>query len=129
MSMTIQQEQRCPLVLVVEDDDFLRLASSCELAENGFDTLVARSADEAVAILDEHESIDALFTDICMPGSMNGVALAHHVRERRPHAFLVITSGEALPQGEALPRNSRFVPKPYTMPDIAAMIRENVADE
>jgi CheY-like chemotaxis protein len=124
-----KQEDRSPLVLVVEDDDLLRYVSSYELAESGFKTLVARSADEAVAILDEFETIDALFTDISMPGSMNGVALAHHVRKKQPQAYVLITSGDEPPAHPRLPENSHFIPKPYTLPDVAAMIRENVEDE
>jgi two-component system, response regulator PdtaR len=127
--MMAHEENRCPLVLVVEDDDLLRFASSYELAENGFHTLVARSADEAVALLNEFEAIDALFTDISMPGSMNGVALAHHVLKKLPQTYVVITSGEQPPANQALPENSRFVPKPYALPAIAAMIREHVEDE
>lgn len=126
--MIAREENDCPLVLIVEDDDFLRFASSHELAESGFRTLVARTADEAVAILNEFEAIDALFTDISMPGSMNGVALAHHVREKQPGACVLITSGDEPPPDPAMPENSHFIPKPYTLPDVAAMIRELVED-
>jgi two-component system, response regulator PdtaR len=126
--MMKRQANRCPLVLVVEDDDLLRLVSSCELAESGFETLVARTADEAVAILNEFEAIDALFTDISMPGSMNGMALAHHVREKQPRAYVLVTSGEDPPRNPGLPAKSHFIPKPYTLPEVAAMIRQNVED-
>ncbi len=127
--MIAREENRSPLVLVVEDDDLLRFASSYELAESGFKTLVARSADEAVAILNEFEAIDALFTDISMPGSMNGVALAHHVRERQPNAYVLVTSGDDPPENPGLPENSDFIPKPYTLPDVAARIREKVEED
>jgi two-component system, response regulator PdtaR len=127
--MIANKEHRCPLVLVVEDDNLLRLVSSYELTECGFKTLVVRSADEAMAILNEFEAIDALFTDIAMPGSMNGVALAHLVRAKQPQAYLLITSGDAPPSDAGLPENSHFIPKPYTLPDVAAMIRDNVEDD
>jgi DNA-binding NtrC family response regulator len=127
--MIVRNENRSPLVLVVEDDDLLRFASSYELAESGFKTLVARTADEAVAILNEFEAIDALFTDISMPGNMNGVDLAHHVREKQPQAYVLITSGDDPPADPGLPENSHFIPKPYTLPDVAAMIREHVEEE
>jgi CheY-like chemotaxis protein len=127
--MIAREENRSPLVLVVEDDDLLRFASSYELAESGFQTLVARSADEAVAILNEFQAIDALFTDISMPGSMNGVALAHHVRERQPNAYVLVTSGDDPPENPGLPENSDFIPKPYTLPDVAARIREKVEED
>lgn len=127
--MIAQDQNRSLLVLVVEDDDLLRFASSYELAESGFKTLVARSADEAVAILNEFEAIDALFTDISMPGSMNGVALAHHVRQKQPQAYVLITSGDEPPSDPGMPENSDFIPKPYTLLDVAAKIRDNVEDE
>lgn len=127
--MIAQKENRCPLVLVVEDDDLLRLASSYELADSGFQTLVARTAADAVAILNECEVIDALFTDISMPGAMNGVALAYHVLEKLPHAYVLITSGDEPPAGQALPKNSQFIHKPYALADVAAMIREHVGDD
>ena len=127
--MANNKENRRPLVLVVEDDDLLRFVSSYELTECGFKTLVARSAEEAVAILDEFQAIDALFTDISMPGSMNGVALAHHVRAKQPQAYVLVTSGDAPPCHPGLPENSHFIPKPYTLPDVAALIRDNLDNE
>ena len=121
-------EQRTPLVLVVEDDDLLRLTSSLELAANGFRTVEARTADEAVAILEEYGNIDAIFTDISMPGSMNGLALAHHVRSKQPETYVLITSGNMLSAEQPIPDRSDFVPKPYALPRIAAMIRAQLGD-
>ena len=119
-------EHRTPLVLVVEDDDLLRLTSSLELAANGFRTVEARSADEAVAILEEYSNIDAIFTDVSMPGSMNGLALAHHVRQKKPETYVLITSGDLLPAEQPIPAHSDFVPKPYALTRIAAMIRHHI---
>jgi two-component system, response regulator PdtaR len=116
---------RTPLVLVVEDDDLLRLTSSLELAANGFRTVEARSADEAVAILEQYR-IDAIFTDVSMPGSMNGLALAHHVSRKNPGTYVLITSGDRLPAEEPIPSHSDFVPKPYVLSRIAAMIRSHL---
>ena len=119
-------EHRTPLVLVVEDDDLLRLTSSLELAANGFRTVEARSADEAVAIMEEYKNIDAIFTDVSMPGSMNGLALAHHVRSRKPETYVLITSGDMLPAESPIPPHSDFVPKPYALQRIAQMIRNHI---
>ena len=124
--MIATEENDTPLVLVVEDDDLLRLTSSLELAESGFRTVEARTADEALAILDQCSKVDALFTDISMPGSMNGLALAHHVRRKQPEAYVLITSGDDLPEEAPIPDHSDFVPKPYAMPEIAEMIRAQV---
>jgi CheY-like chemotaxis protein len=116
-----------PLVLVVEDDDLLRLTSSLELAASGFRTVEARTADEAVAILDADNGIDAIFTDICMPGSMNGLALARLVRRKKPHAYVLITSGDRVPDQESMPDHSDFVPKPYALSHIAEMIHAQLS--
>jgi CheY-like chemotaxis protein len=124
--MTPLAEHRTPLVLVVEDDDLLRLTSSLELAANGFRTVEARTADEAVAILEEYSNIDAIFTDVSMPGSMNGLDLARHVRSKQPETYVLITSGDVLSGAEAIPDRSDFVPKPYALPRIAAMIRSQL---
>ena len=113
--------------MVVEDDDLLRLASSLELSENGFRTIEARTADEAIAILRRCTHIDALFTDISMPGSMNGLALAEFVRDQKPETYVLITSGDSLPKEHAIPEHSDFVRKPYALSHIAQMIRAQVS--
>jgi two-component system, response regulator PdtaR len=120
-------DHNTPLVLVVEDDDLLRLTSSLELAARGFRTVEARTADEALAILERCSKVDAIFTDVCMPGSMNGLALAHHVRRSQPDTYVLITSGDDLPDEAPIPSRSDFVPKPYAMPDIARRIRSQIA--
>lgn len=120
-------EHNTPLVLVVEDDDLLRLTSSLELAASGFRTVEARTADEALAILERCSNIDAIFTDVSMPGSMNGLALAHHVRRSTPDTYVLITSGDDLPRGAPIPPHSDFVPKPYAMSEIADRLRSQIA--
>jgi two-component system, response regulator PdtaR len=124
--MIASAEYEPPLVLVVEDDDFLRLTSSLELAASGFRTLEARSADEALLILESTGSIDAIFTDISMPGSMNGLGLAHHVRRKKPWVYVLITSGDHILSEAAIPDQSDFVPKPYALPSIAEMLRRHI---
>jgi CheY-like chemotaxis protein len=125
--MTAVAHHRMPLVLVVEDDDLLRLTSTLELAASGFRTMEARTADEAVAILNTCSGIDAVFTDICMPGSMNGLAFARHVRREKPDTYVLITSGDSLPDEEGIPDHSDFVRKPYALPRIAEMIRAQLS--
>ncbi len=125
--MSAVAEHRTPLVLVVEDDDLLRLTSSLELAESGFRTVEASSADEAIAILERCTHIDAIFTDISMPGSMNGLALAELVSRENPETYVLITSGDALPDKAPIPEHSDFVAKPYVLSRIAQMIREQLA--
>jgi len=124
--MTACGKKRCPVVLVVEDDAFLRFASASELTSEGFEALEAGSADEALAMLDSNPDIHAVFTDITMPGSMNGIALANHVSRLQPQLYILITSGEMPPSAQPMPQFSDFVPKPYALTQIAALIRARI---
>ena len=83
------------LVLIVEDDYLVRQNAVFLLEEAGFDTLEAACADEAIALLEARQDIRIVFTDINMPGSMDGLALAQAVRRRWPPVELVLTSGYA----------------------------------
>jgi CheY-like chemotaxis protein len=123
--MIEHQAKRSPVVLVVEDDDLLRLASACELTAEGFETVVARSADEALDVLHRQRDVDAVFTDVQMPGSMNGLALAKQVRQMQPQLYVLITSGDTAPS-ERLPDNADFVPKPYVLPKVAELLRRRI---
>lgn len=103
-----------PILLVVEDEMLLRL-DFADLAQTaGFETIEASSADEAIEILHERDDIRVIVTDIRMPGTMNGIELAHYVRDRWPPTIIVICSGNEPPSAESLPRNTRFMPKPCT---------------
>ena len=74
----------------------------------------AEHADEAVAILqDRAVDVHALFTDVNMPGSMDGMALAHHSQRNWPWIVLLISSGRPRPHAAQMPQSSRFLPKPY----------------
>ena len=83
------------------------------LEDAGFTVVEAATADAAWTILESRSDIDVLFTDIEMPGSMNGYALAGPVAERWPHIRLVLTSGRCRPAASDVPDHGRFVPKPY----------------
>ena len=102
------------VVVVVEDEADIRLIVAEALADAGFDVFEAEHADEAVAILQERSRhIHALFTDVNMPGSMDGIELAHHSRRNWPWIVLLISSGRPSPQAEHMPPASRFLQKPY----------------
>jgi CheY-like chemotaxis protein len=83
-----------PLVLVVEDEFLVRMNALSLLEEAGFGVLEAASADEAIALLEARKDIRIVFTDINMPGSMDGLRLAHAIRNRWPPIELVLTSGQ-----------------------------------
>ena len=93
-----------PIVLVVEDDANEMHAVSL-VADAGFDTVEASNADEAIAILEARKDIRIVFTDINMPGSMDGLRLAHAIRRRWPPIELILTSGDFQVAEEELPQS------------------------
>ena len=102
-----------PVVLVVEDEWLLRLVAVELVEDAGFQALSAASADEALSILETRGDVWLLFTDVQMPGSMDGLSLAHAVRDRWPPVELIVTSGQRHIQAEDLPDRGRFIAKPY----------------
>jgi two-component system, response regulator PdtaR len=103
-----------PRVLVVEDEPLIRAILSDELRTAGVTVIEAATADEALAYLKAVGMVDLVFTDIQMPGSMNGLELARRLREQNPALPIIVTSGNAGPQGVE-ERVGRFLPKPYDM--------------
>jgi CheY-like chemotaxis protein len=109
-------------VLVVEDELLLRLAICEGLALHGYAVLHATNADEAIEILESRNDISTVFTDIEMPGSMNGLKLAAAVRDRWPPINLVVTSG-IRPGISQMPPNAQFIEKPYQTGDVLTDLR------
>ncbi len=102
-----------PVVLVVEDDALLRILAVEVVEAAGFTAIEARDADEAVVLLESRADITLVFTDINMPGSMDGLKLAHAVRDRWPPIKILVVSGKQPFQSSDLPSNGCFVGKPY----------------
>jgi len=102
-----------PVILIVEDDPFLRMLAVEFVNEAGFQTLEAGDADQAIAMLESSSKVTVLFTDINMPGSMDGLKLARVVSNRWPVIEILIASGHVLLQQADLPPNGRFLRKPY----------------
>ncbi|GGE13681.1 hypothetical protein GCM10011390_35990 [Aureimonas endophytica] len=100
-------------VLVVEDDPLLRLDAVDLVEEAGFEAVEAANADHALRLLEADPTIGVLFTDVDMPGSMDGVGLAHLVHRRWPPVAILVTSGHFAPGGRGLPENGQFFAKPY----------------
>lgn len=111
-------------VLVVEDEILIRLSIVDELSDHGFQVFEAGNADEAIGILEQHQEIRLVFTDIDMPGSMDGLKLAAFVRDRWPPIKIIITSGRFLPEAHQLPEEVRFFPKPYDYASVIAEMRQ-----
>ena len=100
-------------VLVVEDEVLVRIDVTLALEEEGFKVFEASNADEAIDVLDTHPEIHLMFTDIDMPGSMDGLKLAAAVRDRWPPVKIIITSGHRHLSDDMLPVEGRFFDKPY----------------
>lgn len=110
-------------VLVVEDEPITRMDVVDQLEEGGFKVFEAPDADRAIKILEANPAIRVLFTDIDMPGSMDGLKLAAAVRDRWPPIRIVVASGLRKINMDALPDNSRFFSEPYNVNEIAATMR------
>jgi len=100
-------------ILIVEDEALVRLAAFDLAVEAGHEALEASNADEAINILESREDIRLIFTDIDMPGTMDGLKLAAYVRNRWPPIKIVVASGKAVVEEGLLPAGSRFLSKPY----------------
>jgi CheY-like chemotaxis protein len=116
-----------PVVLIVEDEPLLRMLAVELVEEAGFVALEAADADEAVALLESRPDISLLFTDINMPGSMDGLKLAHAVRNRWPPIKILVVSGAVAPKKSDLPANCCFIGKPYEAEAMVAELRSLVA--
>jgi CheY-like chemotaxis protein len=100
------------VVLVVEDEMLLRMRAVDMVEDAGFTSVEAVDADEAVAILESRSDIALVFTDIQMPGSMDGLKLAHTVHRRWPPIKIILVSGQLKPANADIPADSRFYGKP-----------------
>jgi CheY-like chemotaxis protein len=114
-------------VLVVEDDPQVRALAVAIVEEAGYVPLEAANADEAVAILEGRSDIAILFTDINMPGSIDGLKLAHAVRDRWPPIKIVVVSGEVSLGANDIPANSRFFAKPYQASQMVSELRSLIS--
>jgi two-component system, response regulator PdtaR len=113
-----------PVILIVEDEFLLRLDSAETIESAGFEVIQAANADEAIAILKGRPDIHVVFTDIQMPGAMDGLKLARFVRDRWPPIKIVATSGRVMVGDDDLPAGSVFLPKPYRGAQVVATLRE-----
>jgi CheY-like chemotaxis protein len=113
-----------PVVLIVEDEFLLRMDAADMIAAAGFEVLEAGNADEAIRLLEARPDITVVFTDIQLPGSMDGLKLARAVKGRWPPIKIVATSGH-IDVGETdLPEGGRFLPKPYSPIEVTGVLRE-----
>ena len=112
-----------PLVLVVEDEPLQRLMAVDLVEDAGFDAVEAASAEDAVRILEGRSDVRVVFTDIDMPGGMDGMKLAAAIRDRWPPIELIIVSGRREPRLEEIPARGLFFLKPYKRHEIMDAMR------
>lgn len=101
------------VVLVVEDSAIIRMGAVDLVISAGYEALEAIDADEAIRILESRDDIDLVFTDVQMPGTMDGIKLSHYIRDRWPPVKLIVASGNAILEESNLPTGTRFFSKPY----------------
>lgn len=114
-------------VLVVEDEPFARMYATQLFEDQGFSVIETESAGEAIVALHDHPEIALLFSDIRLPGDVNGLALAGQARALRPQLPILLTSGYAQSPDLDIPRRSKFLPKPYTAQMLLDTARELVS--
>ena len=117
-----------PVVLLVDDEFLVLLAIRDFMAEAGFTVLEAEDAEAALDVLYDHPETELVFTDINMPGQMDGIGLAHALQYLRPDIEIVLTSGRAAPARSELPSRARFVEKPYSMGALTEIFRSMLAE-
>jgi len=119
-------EAKRAVILVVEDELLIRM-NAVEMIEEAFEVVEAGNADEAIVILEGRLDVAVVFTDIQMPGSMDGLKLAAVVQLRWPPIKIVATSGQVKIGVGDLPQGSRFLQKPYSPAEIMKTLRELIA--
>jgi CheY-like chemotaxis protein len=122
--LVMKAARKIPIVLVAEDETQIRRMSVFQLEDAGYRVFEANGADQALAILESGVAIDVLFTDVNMPGGIDGVALARLVRQRWPHVHLIVTSGKTDIPLDELPEDGRFIRKPYRLSEMSDMVGE-----
>ena len=119
------------LYALVVDDNAIILMDACVILEGaGFHLYEASSGDEAKELLEQFaENVTLLFSDVEMPGTTNGFALARYVAEHWPWIEIVITSGQATPKAGEMPDNATFVPKPFSQQIVHDHLRARLPDK
>ena len=112
------------VVLIVDDEVQVRVLGAAILEDAGYGVIEASGSDQAIVALESGVRIDLLFTDIQMPGAVDGLALAHIVKTRWPAIKQLITSGQGSPPRSQMPEGGRFLAKPYDAATVLKQVEE-----
>ncbi|WP_238247059.1 response regulator [Methylobacterium iners] len=115
-------------VLVVEDDSLVRLMTVEALTDEGYQVIEAATADEAHRLLEAHSDVQVLVTDVEMPGTLNGFALAHVARELSPSIGVIVFSARTFPSKGTLPVGARFLQKPVGPSALISLVHDLIAE-
>jgi two-component system, response regulator PdtaR len=121
-------EAEQPLILVVDDEPFIRMMATDYIEDLGCRALEAENSAHALRMLAEHGPVDVLFTDINMPGEMDGLTLAACVHQLHPKVEIIVTSGKRMIADEALPDHGTFLRKPYAYNELRQMLSLKVGE-
>ena len=111
------------LILIVEDETLVRVCTAALLEDAGCQVIEAGDAEEALRAFEAHAQVTTVFTDINMPGPIDGLSLAHKIFRMRPQVQLILTSGRGSPSEHEMPAGGHFLPKPYDCSQLPALIR------
>lgn len=113
------------VIVVAEDEPLIRMEVAAFLIDEGFQVREAGHAADVLKILEvEAKNVHVLFTDVQMPGDIDGLALSHHVRMHWPWIGILVTSARAILKESDLPKGGHFLPKPYRRSDLAHHVRK-----
>lgn len=115
-------------ILIVEDDDLLREVVVEALQETRYTVLSACNGPQALAMIDAHAEIDVIFSDVSMPQGVSGIDLAYTLRALKPNLRFILASGYAKSQLPPMPEGVLFLPKPYRVMQLLALLDAQEAD-
>ena len=122
--MQLEDAGKWPVVLVVEDDELLRWSAMIVLEDSGYSVLEASDAGEALTALEQRADVRIIFTDVQMPGAIDGVRLAHLVSQRWPLLRIIVTSGRMRLHQDDLPKGGVYLMKPYSATELTTAVYE-----
>lgn len=116
-----------PCILIIEDDDTLRDLVVEAMEDIQYTALAASDGHQALRMIETHADIDVIFSDVSMPNGLSGIDLAQAMRVRRPDTRFILASGYAKSQLPPIPEGVSFLPKPYRIVQLLALLESTPA--